>query len=68
MNEPRAYVDHDVCMGVAMCRSIAPAAFRLDTNGKSVFVADSGAAEDDLVEAIENCPVEAIRMLTGHDQ
>jgi ferredoxin len=47
-------------MGIAMCRSIAPAAFSLGDNGQALFVPGSGVSPEDLLEAAENCPVEAI--------
>jgi ferredoxin len=55
-----AEVDHELCMGIAMCRSVAPQAFSLGDNGKSSYVSSSGASLDDLREAEENCPVQAI--------
>lgn len=59
MSDPEVRVDGDVCMGIGMCRAVAPGAFRLE-NGKSVFIPGSGTSDDDVIEAAENCPVEAI--------
>ena len=44
----RVWVDHQTCVGNAMCESIAPAVFRLNENRQSEVVHP------------ENCPVSAI--------
>jgi ferredoxin len=62
MTELIAVVDRETCMGIAMCRSVSPDAFRLE-DGKSVFVPGPDVTDDDVLEAAENCPVEAIRVL-----
>ena len=56
----RVRVDHDVCVGNAMCVTFAPNAFRLDDNRQSE-VADPAADDvEKILEAAENCPVSAI--------
>ena len=56
----RVRVDHDVCVGNAMCVTFAPKAFRLDDNRQSE-VADPAADDvEKILEAAENCPVSAI--------
>ena len=56
----RIRVDHNVCVGNAMCESIAPQVFDLNANRQSAAVNPAGATEAKIVEAAENCPVSAI--------
>jgi ferredoxin len=56
----RVWVDHDVCVGNAMCETIAPKVFRLNDNRQSEAVNPEGDAIEKILEAAENCPVSAI--------
>jgi ferredoxin len=56
----KARVDRDVCIGSAMCVSIAPEVFELDDEGLSRVVNPDAGDEDLLREAAENCPMQAI--------
>jgi ferredoxin len=56
----RVWVDHDVCVGNAMCETIAPRVFRLDENRQSEAVDPDGDTLEKILEAAENCPVSAI--------
>ncbi len=56
----RVWVDHQVCVGNAMCESTAPQVFRLNANRQSEVVNPAGDTEDKILEAAENCPVSAI--------
>ena len=56
----RVWVDHQTCVGNAMCESIAPAVFRLNENRQSEVVNPEGNTEEKILEAAENCPVSAI--------
>jgi ferredoxin len=56
----RVRVDHDVCVGNAMCVTIAKNAFRLDGNRQSEVVDPAADSEEAVLEAAENCPVSAI--------
>ena len=56
----RVWVDHGVCVGNAMCESIAPQVFRLNENRQSEAVNPAGDTEENILEAAENCPVSAI--------
>lgn len=53
-------VDHDVCIGNAMCVAIATKAFALNDNRQSVAADPSADTEEAIMEASENCPVAAI--------
>jgi ferredoxin len=56
----RVRVDHDVCVGNAMCVTIATKAFRLDDNRQSEVADPDGDSVEKILEAAENCPVSAI--------
>jgi ferredoxin len=56
----KVWVDHHVCVGNAMCESIAPTVFRLDDNRQSEAVDPNGDTVEKILEAAENCPVSAI--------
>ena len=56
----RIRVDHDVCVGNAMCETIAPKVFRLNENRQSEAVDPAGDTVEKILEAAENCPVSAI--------
>jgi ferredoxin len=56
----RVWVDHQTCVGNAMCESIAPAVLRLNENRQSEVVNPEGDTEEKILEAAENCPVSAI--------
>jgi ferredoxin len=56
----RVRVDHDVCVGNAMCETIAAKVFRLNENRQSEAVDPAGDTVEKILEAAENCPVSAI--------
>lgn len=58
---PAVEVDHDLCAGVAMCVQYAPNALHLDESGQSVFDPDGDWTPRELEDAIEGCPMAAIR-------
>ncbi|MFI9820813.1 ferredoxin [Streptomyces sp. NPDC052013] len=53
-------VDRAVCIGSATCVHHAPSAFRLDPARQSRPTADRTDADEHILTAAENCPVEAI--------
>jgi ferredoxin len=53
-------VDHNKCVGNAMCTTIAPQVFALKDNRQSEAVNPAGDTEEHILEAAENCPVSAI--------
>ena len=58
----RAYVDQDLCIGCGLCPSVAPDVFEMNDDGKASAVSDTTDENRDAVkEAIESCPVSAIR-------
>lgn len=59
----RISVDHNICVGNAMCETFAPKVFVLNDDRQSEAV-DSGAdTEENIFEAAENCPVSAITVV-----
>ena len=56
-------VDHNTCVGNAMCETFAPKVFRLNDNRQSEAVNPSGDREEKVLEAAENCPVSAISVV-----
>ncbi len=54
-------VDPDLCIGCELCTSTAPDIYEMDGSVAVAIEADVAAEfEDEVVEAKENCPVEAI--------
>ncbi len=56
----RVWVDHNVCVGNAMCETIAPNVFRMNEKRQSEVANPEGDSEEKILEAAENCPVSAI--------
>ncbi|GLF93927.1 ferredoxin [Streptomyces yaizuensis] len=56
----RIEVDRGVCIGSGMCVGSAPGGFRLDEARQAHPAAAETDAGEHLLEAAENCPVEAI--------
>jgi ferredoxin len=55
------YVDHNVCVGNAMCRALSPSIFTVAKGGRST-APDSPVDLESAQEAAENCPVGAIKI------
>lgn len=53
-------VDRDKCVGSRTCTSIAPHVFSIDKHGKSVPTDPHADPTEDLLDAVESCPVQAI--------
>ena len=56
----RITVDHDVCVGNAMCESFASNTFALNEERQSEAVNPEGDSLEQILEAADNCPVSAI--------
>jgi len=56
----RVWVDHQACVGNAMCETIATKTFQLNDNRQSEVVDPQGDSVEMVLEAAENCPVSAI--------
>ena len=67
-NVPGKYYITDECDGCAYCASVAPENFDYDKESNSYFVCKqpADANEEELVqEALEDCPIDAIRANGG---
>ena len=56
----RISVDHNLCVGNAMCETYAPKVFVLNDDRQSEAVDPEADTEENILEAAENCPVSAI--------
>ena len=56
-------VDHDICVGNAMCITIATKAFKLNDERQAVSADPDSDTEELILEAAENCPVAAITVV-----
>ncbi len=58
----RAYVDQHTCIGCGLCAGTVPEVFEIHDGGRAFATADTTEENADLVEeAIDSCPVNAIR-------
>jgi len=56
------YVDKETCIGCGLCESICGDIFKLGDDGKAEAIADpDGGQAAAAAEAMESCPVAAIR-------
>ena len=56
----RIEVDRELCFGFGDCVDTAPRVFALDEHNVAMVVDANGASLDLIVEAAQNCPVDAI--------
>jgi len=56
----RVRVDHNLCVGNAMCETFAPHVFRLNDDRQSEVVDPDGDPIEQILEAAESCPMSAI--------
>ncbi|HVA59824.1 MAG TPA: ferredoxin [Mycobacteriales bacterium] len=61
-------MNHDLCAGVAMCTQHAPGLFHLDENGQSIFDVGGTGDSEQILEAIDACPMTAIREVDDADE
>lgn len=57
----KAYVDQDACIGCGLCTGIAPEVFEMNADGKAQAAEDCAGHEDAVRDAVNSCPVGAIR-------
>ena len=61
-------VDKETCIGCGLCVTVAAKTFRLDKNGKAEVINPPGDEEKTIQEAIDSCPVEAIKFTNAETQ
>jgi len=54
-------VDKNTCIGCGTCISLAPKIFKLADDGKVQIVDQKGDFQEDIENAIDSCPVQAIK-------
>ena len=60
-NKKGLYVDAEECIGCELCVQNCPKVFKMDEERDvSVVVNKGGASEDEVQEAMDDCPVGAI--------
>jgi ferredoxin len=59
-NGVRIEVDRELCFGFGDCVDTAPLVFALDDDDKAIVIDPDGASLERIVEASQNCPVDAI--------
>jgi ferredoxin len=62
----RIGVDHSTCQGTGMCASVAKRYFEL-RGGYSEPLEEEIDPADEVIDAAENCPVEAILVTSAED-
>ena len=61
-------VDRALCYGFGDCVDTVPAVFALDEEDTAIVLDPDAAPLDDVVEAAQNCPVDAIIILDEDGQ
>jgi len=54
-------IDKKLCIGCGTCVAIAPQSFKLTDDGKAEVIEPMGDKEGFIKEAIDSCPVAAIK-------
>jgi len=65
-NRVRIEVDRQLCYGFGDCVDSLPEVFALDDEDTATVIDPDAAPLDDILEAAQNCPVDAI-IVTGED-
>ncbi len=55
-------IDKDKCIGCGACTALAAKTFRLGDDGKAEVIEPAKDKEEDIKNAAESCPVEAIKI------
>lgn len=58
----RLTADHGACLGSGICSGIAPDHFQV-VDGRSVPSAEETLPDETVRDAVESCPMEALRIL-----
>mgnify|MGYP005860821641 CR=1 FL=1 len=60
MARRNVYVDQNECTSCQLCVEMCPEVFGMSDEGFSEVINPEGAPEDNIQEAIDNCPVSCI--------
>lgn len=55
-------VDKKKCIGCGTCTVLAPKSFKLGSDGKAEVISPPDDEEEKIKEAVDSCPVEAIKL------
>jgi ferredoxin len=58
----RVSIDEDACVGTGQCELICPEVFRVDMISHVLVDAPGPELHDQVREAADNCPTEAVRI------
>ena len=61
-------VDRALCFGFGDCVDTLPDVFALDDDNKAIVLDPDAAGIDDIMEASQNCPVDAIIVTDEHGE
>ncbi len=63
-------VDHDLCIGDAICESIAPDVFELRDDGLAWVIVETVEEDrrEDMEESVDACPTDAIIIFEDDDE
>ena len=61
-------VDRALCFGFGDCVDTLPDVFALDDDNKAIVLDPDAAGVDDIMEASQNCPVDAIIVTDEHGE
>jgi ferredoxin len=60
VNDLKIRIDRTLCVGFGDCVTAAPGAFKLADDGVVVFVAPGETERQQLLDACDSCPVDAL--------
>lgn len=59
--QKKLHIDSKGCIGCTLCTQIAPKTFVMEDDGKSHILKENGDSPEQIAQALESCPVDAIK-------